>query len=215
MPVPILSESRISDEIFWNARESLRSGTNGYGTVAQSPRWANALRDGSREEKHWLLTYLIDLLSGLSVLASRIHTMTGSPCHMGYGDILADVKKERLFSIEVDSGNPQELAEAFAKELVNENKESYKASFDGVQFEPGYMPVKVVLRIEDGGAISIMYRLRNRLGFENVRGVEKATVWKLYLKGANQEKQEKVAKELLTNPNNDCYEVMARQRIGM
>lgn len=136
---------------------------------------------------------------------------------MGYGDILANVKKERLFSIDVDSGDPQELAKAFAKELVNENKESYKASFDEVQFEPGYVPVKVALKIEDGEAISIMYRLRNRLGFENVTGVEKATVWKLYLKGANQEKQETVAKEiaegLLTNPNKDSYEVMARQKI--
>ena len=31
---------------------------------------------------------------------------------LGYGHILADVKKERLFSIEVDSGDPLELAEA-------------------------------------------------------------------------------------------------------
>lgn len=136
---------------------------------------------------------------------------------MGYGDILADVKKERLFSIDVDSGDPEVLAKAFAKELVNENKESYKASFDGVQFEPGYVPVKVALKIEDGEAISIMYRLRNRLGFENVKGVEKATVWKLYLKGANQEKQEIVAKEiaegLLTNPNKDSYEILAKPKI--
>ena len=133
---------------------------------------------------------------------------------LGYGDILADVKKERLFSIDVDSGNPQELAKAFAKELVNENKESYKASFDAVQFEPRYVPVKVALKIEDGEAISIMYRLRNRLGFENVTGVEKVTVWKLYLKGANQEKAAKeIAEGLLTNPNKDSYEVMARAKI--
>lgn len=70
------------------------------------------------------------------MLASRIHTMTGSPCRMGYGDILADAKKERLFSIDVDSGNPQELAKALAKELVNENKESYKASLMGSSSSP-------------------------------------------------------------------------------
>jgi phosphoribosylformylglycinamidine (FGAM) synthase PurS component len=133
---------------------------------------------------------------------------------MGYGDILADVKKERLFSIDVDCGDPQELAKAFAKELVNENKESYKVSFDGIQFELGYVPVKVALKIEDGEAISIMYRLKNRLGFENVKGVEKAMVRKLYLKGANQEKAAKeIAEGLLTNPNKDSYEVMARQKI--
>jgi phosphoribosylformylglycinamidine (FGAM) synthase PurS component len=131
---------------------------------------------------------------------------------MGYGDTLADVKKERLFSIDVDSGNPQELAKAFAKELVNENKESYRASFDGIKFEAGYVPVKVALKIEDGEAISIMYRLRNRLGFQNVRGVEKATVWKLYLKGENPESAAKeIAEGLLINPNKDSYEILGKE----
>jgi phosphoribosylformylglycinamidine synthase subunit PurS len=130
---------------------------------------------------------------------------------MGYGDTLADVKKERLFSIDVDSGNPQELAKAFAKELVNENKESYRASFDGIKFEAGYVPVKVALKIEDGEAISIMYRLRNRLGFQNVRGVEKATIWKLYLKGENPESAAKeIAEGLLINPNKDSYEILGK-----
>jgi phosphoribosylformylglycinamidine synthase subunit PurS len=131
---------------------------------------------------------------------------------MGYGDTLADVKKERLFSIDVDSGNPQELAKAFAKELVNENKESYRAYFDGIKFEAGYVPVKVALKIEDGEAISIMYRLRNRLGFQNVRGVEKATVWKLYLKGENPESAAKeIAEGLLINPNKDSYEILGKE----
>ena len=29
---------------------------------------------------------------------------------LGFGNVLDDVKKERLFSIEVDSGDPEELA---------------------------------------------------------------------------------------------------------
>ncbi|MGA9098008.1 MAG: phosphoribosylformylglycinamidine synthase subunit PurS [Methanotrichaceae archaeon] len=136
---------------------------------------------------------------------------------LGYGDILADVKKERLFSIDVDSGDPQELAKAFAKELVNENKEGHKVLFDELKFEGGYVPVKVALHIEDGEAISTRDRLRNRLGFKNVVDVKKATIWKLYLKGANQEKQEKVAKEiaegLLTNPHKDSYEILAKAKI--
>jgi phosphoribosylformylglycinamidine (FGAM) synthase PurS component len=133
---------------------------------------------------------------------------------MGYGDILADVKKERLFSIDVDSGDPQELAKVFAKELVNENKENYKASFDGIKFEAGYVPVKVALKIEDGEAISIMYRLRNRLGFQNVKVVEKATVWKLYLKGENPEKAAKeIAEGLLINPNKDSYEILGKESL--
>ncbi len=115
------------------------------------------------------------------------------------------------------TSHPEELAKAFAKELVSENKESYKVLFDELKFEGGYVPVKVALHIEDGEAISIRDRLRNKLGFKNVVDVKKATIWKLYLKGANQEKQEKVAKEiaegLLTNPHKDSYEVMGRQKI--
>lgn len=133
---------------------------------------------------------------------------------MGFGDVLADVKKERLFSIEVDSGDPKELARAFAKELVNENKESHKVLFDELKFEGGYMPVKVALHIEDGEAISTRDRLRNRLGFKNVVDVKKATIWKLYLKGENQERvAREIAEGLLINPHKDSYEVLAKQKI--
>jgi phosphoribosylformylglycinamidine (FGAM) synthase PurS component len=133
---------------------------------------------------------------------------------MGFGDVLADVKKERLFSIEVDSGDPQELARAFAKELVNENKESHKVLFDELKFEGGYVPVKVALHIEDGEAISTRDRLRNRLDFKNVTDVKKATIWKLYIKGENAERVAKeIAEGLLINPHKDSYEVLAKPRV--
>jgi phosphoribosylformylglycinamidine (FGAM) synthase PurS component len=134
---------------------------------------------------------------------------------MGLQGILMDVKKERLFSIEVDSGDPQDLAKSFAKELVNENKESYKVLFDELKFEGGYIPVKVGLHIEDGEAISTQERLRNRLGFKNVIDVKKATIWKLCITG---DEPEKVAKEiaewLLINPHKDSYEVLAKPKIS-
>ena len=129
---------------------------------------------------------------------------------MGFGSVLEDVKKERLFSISVDSGNPEELAKAFARELVNENKESHKVLFDELEFEGGYVPVKVALHIDDGEAISTRDRLRNRLGFKNVTDVKKATVWKLYIKGENQETMAReIAEGLLINPHKDTYEIMS------
>jgi phosphoribosylformylglycinamidine synthase subunit PurS len=131
---------------------------------------------------------------------------------LGYGNILADVKKERLFSIEVDSGEAEELARSFAKELVNENKESHKVQFDQLVYEDDYVPVKVALHIEDGEAISIRERLRSRLGFENVVDVKKATVWKLYFKTLRPEAQiaaREIAERLLINPHKDTYEVMS------
>ncbi len=128
---------------------------------------------------------------------------------MGFADLLADVKKERLFNIEVDFGDLQEMARAFAKELVNENKESHRVLIDDLKFEEGYIPVKVALHIEDGEAISTRERLRNRLGFDNVVNVKKATIWKLYLKGENQEETAReIAERLLINPHKDSYEVL-------
>src|SRR5512137_1571560 len=132
---------------------------------------------------------------------------------MGLQGILMDVKKEKLLSIDVDSGDPQDLAKSFAKELVNENKESYKVLLDELKFEQAYVPVKVGLHIEDGEAISTRERLRNRLGFKNVTEVKKATIWKLYIAA---DKPEKVAKEiaewLLINPHKDSYEVLEKTK---
>ena len=128
---------------------------------------------------------------------------------MGFGDQLRDVKKERLFSIDVDSGEGASLARSFVRELVNENKESHKVSFDELKFEGGYVPVKVSLHIEDGEAISIRDRLRNRLGIKGVREVRKATVWKLYLRDPQPEiLARKIAEGLLINPHKDSYEIM-------
>ena len=132
---------------------------------------------------------------------------------LGYGSILADVKKERLFSIVVDGGDPLELAKSFAKELVNENKESHKVYVDALDYEEDYVPVKVALHIEDGEAISIRERLLRRLGFSNVVDVEKATVWKLYFKTLRPEAQiaaREIAEKLLINPHKDSYEILSR-----
>ena len=115
-----------------------------------------------------------------------------------------------MFSIEVDSGDPEELAKSFAKELVNENKESHIVLIDELKFEEGYVPVKVALHIEDGEAISIRERLRSRLGFENVVDVKKATVWKLYfdtLKPEAEMAAREIAEKLLINPHKDSYEI--------
>ena len=131
---------------------------------------------------------------------------------LGYGHILADIKKERLFSIEVDSGDPLELARSFAKELVNENKESHKVHIGDLVYEDDYVPVKVALHIEDGEAISVRERLRNRLGFANVLDVKKATVWKLYFKTLRPEAEiaaREIAEKLLINPHKDAYEILS------
>ena len=161
------------------------------------------------------MSHKINLRVWLSIPDAEAATVKNTLVRrLGFREILADVKKERLFSIEVDSGNPYELAKSFVKELVNENKESCKVLFDELKFEEGYVPVKVALHIEDGEAISTRERLRNRLGFKNVVDVKKATVWKLYICGNNRERVAKdIAEGLLINPHKDNYEILAKPRI--
>ena len=130
---------------------------------------------------------------------------------MGYGAVLNDLGRERLWSIEVEDSvlDPESLARRLARELVNENKESYRATVDSIDFEEGYVPVKVGLRIEDAEAISAQNRLRNRLGFDMVRSVERSTIWKLSLRAEEPEKTAlEIAEGLLINPHKDYYEIM-------
>lgn len=130
---------------------------------------------------------------------------------MGYEGVLADIKRERLWSIEVNMvDDPVELARKLARELVNENKENYTVSIDELKFEEGYVPVKVGLHIEDGEAITTMNRLKNRLGFEMVKSVERSVVWKLYLKSDDPlNTAQEIAERLLINPHKDVYMIMA------
>jgi phosphoribosylformylglycinamidine (FGAM) synthase PurS component len=71
------------------------------------------------------------------------------------------------------------------------------------------VPVKVSLHIEDGEAISVRDRLRNRLSIREVKDVKKATVWKLYLRGEHPEAlAREIAEGLLINPHKDSYEIL-------
>lgn len=129
---------------------------------------------------------------------------------LGYSSVVEDVRRERLLSIETDEvEDASALATQFARELVNENKESFLTSVDTIEFEEGYVPVKVGLKIEDGEAISIMSRLVHRLGFGMVRGVERSNVWKLYIRGEDRDRiAREIADSLLINPNKDYYEII-------
>jgi phosphoribosylformylglycinamidine (FGAM) synthase PurS component len=132
---------------------------------------------------------------------------------MGFESVLVDLKRERLWSIDVDQQkDPHNLAKRLARELVNENKEWCSTSIDEIQLDPGdYVPVKVALHIEDGEAVTTMNQLRNRLGFDMVRSVERATIWKLYLKTEEPEKlAREIAENLLINPNKDRYEILSK-----
>ena len=91
---------------------------------------------------------------------------------MGFGECPGDVKKERLFTIEVDSGDPRSWPGALSGSWSTRTRRATRSLIDELKFEEGYVPVKVALHIEDGEAISIRDRLRNRLGIQECGGCE-------------------------------------------
>jgi len=131
---------------------------------------------------------------------------------LGFESHLLDLKREILWIIEIDAkDDPWKLADKFARELVNENKEWFTTSIDEIKLPSGnYVPVKVALHIEDGWAKSTMSCLINRLGFDMIRSVERAVIWKLYIDDPEPEKLAKeIAENLLVNPNKDSYEILS------
>ena len=89
--------------------------------------------------------------------------------------------------------------------LVNANKHSYAFS---IKKENN---VKILVKnINDDGS-GILSTLKNRLGFKNIKKVEKGTLWSLTIDADENEAKkiaEKAAKELLVNENYQMYEIL-------
>lgn len=138
--------------------------------------------------------------------------------HLGYEGKLKDLKKEAVWSalVEADDAKAAEkMGREFAeRELVNENKESYRVEVSEKELEFGEsaLPrVFVRLKIEDGVAISVMHTLQNRLGFgERVVEVKRGSLWIFDMEKKFVEKGlvEKAALDLLVNQNKDEYFVL-------
>ena len=89
--------------------------------------------------------------------------------------------------------------------LVNANKHSYDFSI-----QKGDSINILVKSINDDGS-GILSTLKNRLGFKNIKNVEKATLWGLGIDSDEKEARsiaEKAAKELLVNENYQEYEIL-------
>ena len=128
--------------------------------------------------------------------------------HLGYGDKLKGLRKEALWSIQVDASDEKEaekLGHEFAKrEIVNDNKESYRLEVgrekDKFETKNGLL---VRLKIEDATAATTMATLKNRLGYgEKIKAVRRATVW---YPESDSDLRQKIAKDLLFNPSKDEY----------
>ncbi len=88
--------------------------------------------------------------------------------------------------------------------LVNANKHSYDFSI------PNNNYVKILVRnLNDGSGI--LATLKNRLGFENIKRVEKSVLWSLNIDADEKEAKkiaEKAAKELLVSEHYQEYTIL-------
>ena len=89
--------------------------------------------------------------------------------------------------------------------LVNANKHSCSFSI------PRENDVKILVKnINDDGS-SILSTLKNRLGFNGIKKIEKGTLWSLSVDADENESRkiaDKAAKELLVNENYQEYEIL-------
>lgn len=88
--------------------------------------------------------------------------------------------------------------------LANANKHSY-----GFSIKKGNTTKILVKNINDGGS-GLLFTLKNRLGFKNIKQVEKGVLWSLSVDSDEKEARktaEKAAKELLVNENYQEYAI--------
>ena len=119
---------------------------------------------------------------------------------------IKDVKRADYykFSVEGDAGKFKDKI-CKVDILVNANKHSYDFSIKKDK------TIKILVKnINDDGS-GVLSTLRNRLGFKNIKKVEKATLWSLGIDADEMEARkiaEKATKELLVNEHYQEYEIL-------
>ena len=89
--------------------------------------------------------------------------------------------------------------------LVNANKHSYDFSITKDN------KIRIIVKDLNGDGSGLLSTLKNRLGFEDIRKVEKATLWGLTIDADEREAKkiaENAAKELLVNENYQEYVIL-------
>jgi len=157
------------------------------------------------------MKYWVNLFINLKIPDAEAATAKNSlRRHLGYEKDLKELKKEALWSVLVEADGveaAEKMGKEFAeRELVNENKESYRIEVSEKELEFGkdeMSRVLVRLKIEDGVAISTEHILQNRLGFgKNILDVKRGSVW---IFDTDPKLVEKMVLDLLVNKNKDEY----------
>jgi len=146
----------------------------------------------------------IEMIVSLKVPDTTAITTLQTLQKIGFEQI-QDVKRADYYKFLID-GDTEKFKDKISKVdiLVNANKHFFSFSMkknDNV--------LVLVKNIDDGSGI--LSTLKNRLGFNNIKKVEKAVLWSLEIDAEENEARkiaERAAKDLLVNENYQEFEVL-------
>lgn len=119
---------------------------------------------------------------------------------------IKDIKREDYYKFLIE-GDEKKFKDKICKVdiMVNANKHSHSFSI------PKDNNVKILVKNINEGGDGILSTLKNRLGFKNIKKVEKAVLWSIAIDAEEKEARkiaEKAAKELLVNEHYQELEIL-------
>lgn len=148
---------------------------------------------------------IVEMIVNLKVSDNTAITTLQTLQKIGFSKI-KDVKRADYYKFSIE-GDEDKFKEKISKVdmLVNVNKHSF-----AFQMQTSANVKILVKNINDDGN-GILSTLKNRLGFKNIKKVEKAVLWSLTIDSDEKSAKkiaEKAAKELLVNENYQEYEIL-------
>ncbi len=152
----------------------------------------------------------IEMVVSLKVPDTTAITALQTLQKLGFNKI-KDIKRADYYKFSIE-GDVEKFKSQICKVdiLVNANKHSFEFEIKkNASFETCVFFVIVKNINDDGGGI--LAALKNRLGFKNIKKVEKATLWSLAIEAEQKEAlkiADKAVKELLVNENYQEYFIL-------
>ena len=147
----------------------------------------------------------VEMIVGLKVPDATAITALQTLQKIGFSKI-KDIKRADYYKF-VTEDNEEKFKGNICKVdiLVNANKHNYEFSL--TKSENSKILVK---NINDGGS-GLLAVLKNRLGFKNIKSVEKSVLWNLTIDADEKDARkiaDKAAKELLVNENYQEFAIL-------
>ena len=143
-------------------------------------------------------TKTVEMIVSLKVPDTTAITALQTLQKIGFNKIKS-VKREDDYKFLIE-GDDKNFKDKICKVdiLVNANKHSYEFSISKEN------DIKILVKNINDDVSGLLSTLKNRLGFKNIKKVEKAILWSLTIEAEEKEAKEiadKAAKELLVNEN--------------